>query len=160
MFHGLWVLLSRAFGKKAEPAKIVEPKWLQIARGELGQHEISGSRDNPRIVEYHKATSLGASDDETPWCSAFVNWCMQKAGQPSTRSALARSWLKYGKGLASPQLGCIVVFWRGSPTSSQGHVAFYLGSDGDYVTVLGGNQGDAVTIAKYPKSRVLGYRIP
>ena len=48
----------------------------RIAQIQLGQKEIEGSKDNPKIVGYHKATTLVATDDETPWCSSFVNWCL------------------------------------------------------------------------------------
>lgn len=47
-----------------------------VAKTQLGQKEISGSKDNPKIVEYHDATTLKATDDETPWCASFVNWCL------------------------------------------------------------------------------------
>src|SRR5262249_44572978 len=61
---------------------------------------------------------------------------------------------------SKPQRGCIVVFWRGDPNAETGHVAFYDHDDGDHIVVLGGNQGDAVTTARFPKSRVLAYRWP
>jgi uncharacterized protein (TIGR02594 family) len=138
----------------AEP----EPEWLTIARKELGTSEISGAKDNPRIVEYHATTGLSASDDETPWCSSFVNWCMDRAGINGTDSAMARSWLKWGHGIVQPKPGAITVFTRGQYPA--GHVAFYLSTDGDNIRVLGGNQGNKVSIASYPKAKVLGYRWP
>ncbi|MGR2462212.1 hypothetical protein ACUX4R_25305, partial [Salmonella enterica] len=48
-------------------------KWMTVARGELGVKEYSGKfNNNPRILEYHKTTSLGASEDEVSWCASFV----------------------------------------------------------------------------------------
>lgn len=138
----------------------MEPKWLQIARLELGQKEIPGTKDNPRIVEYAKYTSLSSSEDSTPWCSSFVNYCMHKAGQSRTNSAMARSWLKWGIPLKEPRLGCVVVMWRGSPTASTGHVGFWIAENKDTFQMLGGNQGDQVSLATQPKDRVLGYRWP
>lgn len=135
-----------------------EPRWLVIARRELGTTEIPGDRDNPRIVEYHQATSLKATDDETAWCSAFVNWCMREAGLPRTDSAMARSWLKWGTAISAPRPGCVVVFSRGA--YPQGHVAFFVGREGDRIRVLGGNQGNRVSIAANGTERVLGYRWP
>lgn len=133
--------------------------WLSIARGEIGQKEIEGAKHNPRIVEYHKATSLKATDDETPWCSAFANWCMQQAGIKGTGQANARSWLEWGRKLEKPVSGCIVVLKRtSSPTS--GHVGFYLETQGDRIRVLGGNQSNSVKESFYPVSDVLGYRLP
>ena len=53
--------------------------------------------------------------------------------------------------------GCIAVFER----KGGGHVGFVVGTDErGRLMVLGGNQGDAVTIAPFDKSRVLGYRYP
>jgi hypothetical protein len=72
----------------------------------------------------------------------------------------ARSWLTWGKPLEKPIPGCVVVLKRGN-NPHQGHVGLYVqpGKDGT-IYVLGGNQGDAVTIAKFRKSSVLGYRWP
>ena len=40
-----------------------EPAWLEIARREIGQKEVPGSADNPRIVEYFGATTFGPHPD-------------------------------------------------------------------------------------------------
>lgn len=130
--------------------------WMDVAEAEKGVSEISGSKHNPRIVEYHQAAALKAKDDETAWCASFVCWVLEKSGFKSTDSAWARDYLNYGK-KCDPQYGCIVVFSRGS---NSGHVGFYVKSDADYIYVLGGNQSNQVNVSKYPKSRVLGYRWP
>lgn len=54
--------------------------------------------------------------------------------------------------------GDVVVFWRGSKDSWKGHVAFYSHHDANNVYVLGGNQGNAVSIQAYPRSRLLDVR--
>lgn len=135
------------------------PQWYTIALDELGTSEIYGKKNNPRILEYHKATTLKAEDDETSWCSSFVSWCLEKSGVKSTKSAAARSYLSWGKELEYPVEGCIVVLKRGN-SSWQGHVGFFVREDRDTVSLLGGNQGDAVSIAKFSKSKLLGYRWP
>ncbi|MGL5096996.1 MAG: TIGR02594 family protein [Planctomycetia bacterium] len=137
----------------------MEATWMEIARAELGTKEFVGTKNNnPRIMEYLKTVGP-FKNDETPWCSAFVNWVMKQVGQPGTDLGTARSWLKWGLPLAAPEYGCITVFKRGDSTW-KGHVAFYVGQEGSYLKVLGGNQGDAVSVAKYAKSRLLGYRWP
>src|SRR6185436_11178789 len=55
-------------------------RWMDIARAEIGQGEVAGSRHNPRILEYHASTRLKPNTDEIPWCASFVNWVMQQAG--------------------------------------------------------------------------------
>lgn len=144
--------------------EIGNPAWYEIALAEKakGIREIRGRDHHPRILEYHRATTLAATDDETSWCSSFVNWCFQQADFPGTNSAAARSWLNWGQPLTTPKPGCVVVLWRESPNSWKGHVGFYAGEQGNSILVLGGNQSDgnteAVNISPYPKSRLLGYR--
>lgn len=141
------------------------PAWMfhAFAEYKAGVKEVAGKTANPRIVEYFKATNLGANpiafSDETPWCSAFVNFIMQQSGQKSTRSAMARSWMNWGK-QAKPEYGAVTVFWRTDPKSISGHVAFYVGEEGSNIWVLGGNQFNSVSFAKYPRQRLLGYRMP
>lgn len=134
-----------------------EPSWLKIAREELGQKEISGSASNPRIIEYHRATTLRATTDEVPWCAAFVSWCLEQGKLPSTKSAAAISYAGYGDPLSTPILGCIAVFRR----TGGNHVGFYMGEDAQgRILILGGNQGNAVTIAPQRKENLIGYRWP
>lgn len=137
-----------------------EPQWLRIARAELGTKEISGDGHTSRIIEYHATTSLRARDDETPWCSAFVNWCMGQAGYAGTNRANARSWLAWGRPLEVPVPGCVVILSRGSPSGQSGHVGFLVSSRPGFVRLLGGNQSNQVCEADYPNYRWLGYRWP
>jgi uncharacterized protein (TIGR02594 family) len=134
--------------------------WMPIATAEEGVKEFPGDGDNPRIVEYLQSTTLEApynANDETPWCSAFVNWCVERSGYEGTDSAWARSWLNWGKPTTKPTRGCIVVFKR---ESQSGHVAFFIRKTQTQIYVLGGNQSDEVNQSKYPASRLLGYRVP
>jgi uncharacterized protein (TIGR02594 family) len=136
--------------------------WLTVAKRELSLdvEEIKGSQDNPRIVAYHDTTTLSANDDETPWCSSFVNFCMKEAGINGTHSALARSWEKWGKKLDQPATGCVVVLERPAGGANAGHVGFYLAEQGSEIQLLGGNQGDKVCIKPFKKNRVIAYRWP
>jgi uncharacterized protein (TIGR02594 family) len=144
------------------------PPWLQVAMGEIGIKEYPGPADNPRIQQYHQETSLASSDDETSWCSSFVNWCMETAGVEGTSSAAARSWLRWGRPVehycTTPRavlqrLGAVVVLRRGRETW-QGHVTFLLEQEGDRLICLGGNQGNAVKVSSYSAADLLGMRWP
>lgn len=134
--------------------------WMKIAWSEAdsGVKEIPGPQHNPRILEYHHATGLRATDDETPWCGSFLAFVMMTAKIPYNKknAALARSWLEWGEKLDQPIPGCIVVFRRGSG----GHVGFLVAEDVDRLQILGGNQSNAVKISAYKKADVLGYRWP
>lgn len=134
------------------------PNWLKIAESQRGQKEIRGG-ENPKIIEYHDSCTLHAKEDEIPWCSAFVNWCMQKCGFKGTRSAAAKSWLQWGRELADTeyQPGAIVVFdWQ----NGSGHVGFMYDWDENGVTVLGGNQSDTVNETRFKWDNVVGVRWP
>jgi uncharacterized protein (TIGR02594 family) len=133
------------------------PKWLHVALDELGTQEVRGG-ENPRILDYHTATTLRALEDEVPWCSSFANWCIFEAGLKGTKSAAARSWLKWGKPCEA-RLGAVTVLQRGTSTW-QGHVGFLLQATKTGLWLLGGNQGDSVNIAIYAPSKLLGYRWP
>jgi uncharacterized protein (TIGR02594 family) len=131
-------------------------KVYDIAYKEKGVSEIVGAKDNPRIVEYHKATTLppGYLHDEVPWCASFVSWCLEQAGLKSTNDASAISYAKYGTKLDVPTKGCICVFSR----EGGNHVAFFDHQIGNDIYVLGGNQSNMVCIKAEPKSRLLGFR--
>jgi uncharacterized protein (TIGR02594 family) len=143
---------------EAPPLLVIpqEPRHLIIARGELGVKEIAGGRHNPRIVAYHQTCSLKATDDDTPWCSAFVNWCIIQAGLRGTNSAAAISWMQWGRSipLAQGQPGDIAVFSR----SGGNHVGFHISHDDNALRLLGGNQNDEVNIATFSRARFLGLR--
>lgn len=145
---------------KKETTVVELPEYYKIALKESGVTEIVGSKHSSRVLEYHHATSLKASDDETPWCAAFVNWCLLQAGIPGTNSALARSFQKWGIPAFNPKEGDIVVLWRDSKISTKGHVGFFVKRDAKYVYIFGGNQGNKVCLSKYPIERVLTYRMP
>jgi uncharacterized protein (TIGR02594 family) len=144
--------------------------WMPIAEKEKGVIEIPGMDNNPRVLEYlNSVTNIGPSwrsRDETAWCSAFVNWCMEKAGYAGTKSALSTSWLKWGQAIYKPVKGCLAIFMR----DGGGHVGFYIDetvtASETYIKILGGNQEHAdtdigeVNEKHYLKSKLLGYRLP
>jgi uncharacterized protein (TIGR02594 family) len=134
------------------------PEWLHLAREELGTKERPGSANNPAVVQYYVDSIGGSHPDSVPWCSAFVGSCLARAGYKSSRSLMARSYLTYGRKLKEPVPGAIVVFARGRPPS--GHVAFVESVSNGMLTVIGGNQSDAVTRSRYSRTKALGYRWP
>lgn len=95
----------------------------------------------------------------TAWCAAFVNATLKQSGQEGTGALNARSFLDWGQGVDQPQRGDVAVFSRGDPNGWQGHVGFFDGyNDDGSIRVLGGNQGDQVSIANYDANRLLGFR--
>jgi len=145
-----------------------KPNWLKIAEKELGQHEVKGG-ENPRILEYHATCTLHAREDEIPWCSSFVNWCMIQAGIKGTNSAAAKSWLDWGQKIDTPTFGCVCVIKQRKQkhdpltgSASGYHVAFWLTEADGRVYLLGGNQGDEVKMSSFGLGsyEICGYRMP
>jgi uncharacterized protein (TIGR02594 family) len=152
------------------------PPWLEVARDEakFGVLEQRGDAHNPRILGYHDCTHLDADTDEVPWCSSFVNFCIYHAGKinplvpKETKSAAARSWLRYGMNMVIPALGCIVILQRGTGKQpgpdvlrAPGHVGFFIDQPTPReIVILGGNQSNQVCERTYEFKRVLGYRWP
>lgn len=150
----------------ARAVKFRDAPWMAIALEEVGKSEIPGSEHNPRILQYHATTTLKASNDETPWCSAFVNWCLQEAGIKGTGSATASSWYRWGAPSGAFP-GAITIIQNNfaaktNLTASGYHVGFLVQDTRFHHRILGGNQSDQVKITLYPKSswRLIAYRWP
>jgi len=137
----------------------VKTPWIDVARRYIGQEEISGAASNKIISGFFKTVLGQELPDETPWCAVFVNACLLEAGEPSTRAALARSFLSYGMSLEGPRVGAIVVFPRGKDPTA-GHVGFVVKIEGGKIFVLGGNQSNSVSIQTFNASSAVGYRWP
>lgn len=134
------------------------PTWMDFAWPELGVRETPGDGNNPRVLEYGAATSLHPSQDSVAWCSTFANWAMKQAGIPGTNSAAARSWLTWGA-QTQEACGAVAILSRGT-NPAQGHVGFFLHRAAGRVWLLGGNQGDCVSVMGFDASRLLDLRWP
>ena len=144
-----------------EQPRILDKPWLKLAKSEIGVKEIPGPDHNPAVINYFRDAGFPEIDnDETAWCSAFANAMIERCGYAGSKSLAARSFLTWGKKVDKPSAGDIVVFWRNSPRSWQGHVGFYVGETQTHIKVLGGNQSNAVNVSEYPKTQLLGYRKP
>jgi len=132
---------------------------LNVALKEYGITEIQGHEDNVRILQYFKDIGHAwVKDDETAWCSAFLNWCCLQSGLERSGKLDARSWLNVGQKIDNPEPGDVAVFWRESLKSWKGHAGIYINKKGFGINVLGGNQSNKVCIRGYPVEQLLGYR--
>lgn len=111
--------------------------------------EYDGRDANPRIMEYLATTTIKATDDATPWCSAMMNWAVIQLGMTGTDSAASASWEKWGEGLKKPSDGCIIGFVR---QDGSGHVGIFVGEDEYNYKILGGNQANSVKISNFAKT--------
>ena len=135
-----------------------ELSWIAAAREKVGIREVKGSKHSPVIIQWLKNLKSAWLDDETPWCGTFVAECLREANMryPSTWYR-AKDYLNLPVKLNQPANGCIVIFER----TGGGHVGFCVGKDkSGNLMILGGNQGDMVSIKPFAKDRIVGYRWP
>lgn len=144
---------------------------FDIARRFIGTAEVEGAVANSAILAMLRLDAKWPTDDSVPWCSAFVGYMAWLLDLPRSRSLAARSWLAIGTPVdlmeAMPGFD-VVILKRGGGhqpgpevLDAPGHVGFFVGHDmGEVqrVRILGGNQGDAVTIAPFLAANVLGVR--
>lgn len=136
----------------------LDPLWLLEARRHHGVAEVPGPKNSPVIQSWLHKLRAWWVDDETPWCGVFVAACMDTVGIKLPKLWMrAKSWAEWGTRLSAPVPGCVVVLER----QGGGHVGFVVGrsAKGDLM-VLGGNQGNRVSIAPFERSRVVAYVWP
>jgi uncharacterized protein (TIGR02594 family) len=139
---------------------MTEPTWLAAARAQLGVRETPGPKSTPKILEMAKkvgrALGIAYADDSVPWCGVLAAYAVASAGlTPPPIAVRAKAWATWGEPV-KPMLGAVLVFER----QGGGHVGFYVGEDATAYHVLGGNQSDAVTIARIAKDRCVAVRWP
>lgn len=146
--------LSRQYAwLDAEPG----PRLLREGLKTFGTVEVSGAGNNPSIMAWAKATGQDRvyRADSIAWCGLWMAYVALQAGwEPPVNPLWARNWLNFGKVTVVPMLGDVLIFARGNA----GHVGVYVGEDAAAYHVLGGNQGDKVSIKRIAKNRLLGAR--
>lgn len=142
------------------------PRTIKLGFEEHGVAEVVGRGSNKTILAWRDQLNqagvkiTGFSDDDIPWCGLFAAIIcyrrMERAAEVPASPLWARNWAKYGVYAAQPALGDILVFSRGSG----GHVGFYVAEDKTAYHVLGGNQGNRVSVTRIAKNRCLAVRRP
>lgn len=138
------------------------PKMLLEALKTYGTVEVPGAGSNPTILGWAKEVGLERSytADSIPWCGLWMALIARRAGKWTSASSAPRrplwalSWATWGDDGGQPELGDVLVFQR----PGGGHVGLYVGEDTRCYHVLGGNQRDAVSIARVDKARLRACR--
>ncbi len=137
--------------------------WLETAFSLIGTKEKPGSGSNEAIIDWAENLSLlDYDDDDIPWCGLFVAHCIGSQLPEEvlpTNPLGARRWQKFGREIL-PQVGAVMVFWRGSKDGWKGHVGLYWAEDDKAYHILGGNQSNSVSITRINKDRLLTARWP
>jgi uncharacterized protein (TIGR02594 family) len=143
----------------APPVTVAEPKWLALARGEVGVKETGRLPGNPRILKYLASTNLVNTDlNETiPWSAAFVNWSLRQSGMSTPNSASGVRWESWGIGIPTPRLGCVAIINRNSRGRHIGLVVTYNETS---VTLISGDISNKVAYQDFPRKNIAMYRCP
>ncbi len=134
--------------------------WMLEAKKHIG---IDENKDGPVITQWVKNLKLSwftaiFKPNTVAWCAVYVTHCFQVSNISIPKNWMrAKDWCNWGIKIAKPMDGCVVVFER----EGGGHVGFVVGETVDgFLSVLGGNQKNKVSIAKFNKDRVVGYYWP
>lgn len=140
------------------------PRTISEGLKLLGIAEVVGKGSNATIMSWRDELNargvkiLGYSDDDVPWCGLFAAIVAHRAGKRVPENPLwARNWTKFGSPQVKAAMGDVLVFER---PGGGGHVGFYIGEDKTAFHVLGGNQGNAVTITRITRTRCIAVRRP
>lgn len=158
------------------------PKVVQVAIPLIGTQEVVGRGSNRTILawrdELNQAYGIapnaqkisGYSDDDIPWCGLFQAHVWFTAGKPVVKDPLwARNWAHAGEPVGEviggkmrwaqdrkASLGDALTFIR----NGGGHIGTYICEDATHYAVLGGNQGNRVSIMALEKARCIAVRRP
>lgn len=124
------------------------PRLLIEALKLWGTKEVPGPKHSPTILGWLKKLAFGwIKDDETPWCGTSLAYAAVEAGVAVRNPEMPRAfwWCGWGTAVTTPMLGDVLVF-------TISHVGIYVGEDATHYHVLGGNQGNAYNIVRFPKT--------
>lgn len=135
-------------------------KIYDEAKKYIGAAEIPGRKSNPLITGWIRMAApwLDQDDSSTPWCGCFrgaVGFATA-TGVPAEHFR-AKNWLLWGSAVHTIReaiRGDTVILVR----KGGFHVALLDHVAGESVYLLGGNQGDSVSIARFSSSLIEGIR--
>ena len=138
---------------------------IDVASAFLGANENNPAHAAVLGQFFEASTGTSINPAQTAWCAAFANSVVASTGLQPTGGLNAKSFLNWGQGvdisngLGNVKPGDIAVFDRGTPGDWRGHVGFVQSVNADgTLNILGGNQGNSVSIRKYSTDRLEGIR--
>jgi len=141
------------------------PRCIQEGLALHGTAEVVGKGSNATIIGWRDELNQagvkisGYSDDDIPWCGLFAAIVVlrARAADEVVKEPLwALNWANFGAAEPQACLGDVLAFQR----SGGGHVGFYIAEDKTCYHVLGGNQGNRVSITRVEKARCKAVRRP
>lgn len=140
----------------AHPADLGHPLLLTAIKY-LGMTETN---DRSKLQKL-----MGVDPVKTEWCAAFANSIIHLNGYKGSEAVspnplLAKSFSKFGVPVLTPEPGDIIVFNRIDGADWQGHVGFYVRTEGETYQIISGNSSDMVKFRFYPIEYVVAIRRP
>lgn len=134
--------------------------WIEEFRTVFGLHEI---RDSVALKRWLVSDGKTLGDPGVlPWCGDAMETAIKRSlpfekfvGNLASNPYWALNWVTFGEPV-EPCLGAIGVFKR----TGGGHVGVIISQSKDSYHVLGGNQGDSVSITAVPKHYLVASRWP
>lgn len=162
-----------------DPANRPLPRIVQVGLEMLGVREAPGAANNPIIMGWAEEIGEDAigyryTGDAVAWCGLAMAVMANRTGRPIPTGPLwALNWSNWqipvarrrGLSLKNPlvfepglvaSLGDVMTYRR----PGGGHVGVYIGETADAHCVLGGNQGNAMSLTWIEKSRCVAIRRP
>ncbi len=138
---------------------LILPLLVTVACGSPGSEERTNPTPGaaPAPTEEGFIPTADPDSDERPWASASVNHALEKSGIRGTGSERALSWLEWGVPLPKPAVGAVAVLDYGE---GRGHVAFVVGTYDGKIVLLGGDQGNAMSLTAFAAEEISAYRWP
>lgn len=143
-----------------------EPRWLELARADIGVKEIPGPKHEQRVLDYFRAVGRpDITSDEDAWCAASLGaWVKRSDLEPLPPGKVlgARNWERWGIPLTSPRLGAIGVKYRsgGSPKDWKGHVGIIVAANATTIWMISGNSRNRVGIDAFKRIEFTAFRWP
>lgn len=144
-------------GEKPAPVPAATlPPWMYELVRRMGLHEV---RDKDELVSFLKIGKFLGDPARLPWCGDAVESAIVKTlpdERVPTNAFFAQNWATFGKKV-EPMVGAVgVIRW----SASAGHVGFVSKVTGSSISMVGGNQSNAVTNASFPRSKFIAFRWP
>lgn len=140
------------------PVRPLRLTLLETCLSTLGEREVTGPKSNPTILAWIRARLPWAKDDSTTaWCGLWLAAMCQHAQLPIPEKAWkAAAWKDWGHVRApiAALPGDVAILTR----PGGHHVGAVLKVTRHQIWLLGGNQGNAVSVRSYPFSRVQSVR--
>lgn len=139
-----------------EPPEPTLPPWMFELVRKMGLHE---QRDNEELTAFLKTGKFLGDPKKLPWCGDAVESAFAKTlpnEKLPTNPFFAQNWKDFGTE-SDPITGAVgVIRW----SANAGHVGFVSKATKTTISMVGGNQSNAITNSIFPRRVFIAFRWP